>query len=285
MDAHNSAHSLLPRYKICTHEAVMVLYFDPYIQRLTIHKNSAYEFVDLGFTHSRILELLINRSDTIVARDEIFEFAWSGRVVGQNSLNQAIARLRQLLGDDEKRQIIQTVPRYGYRLSSAFVSLTVELQGSESIESDIESPVVHIVAPVAVAEKNPARLVWLCNVRLLRMCLCGLIVLLALSLLWRVDWGLLAQSEVVTLSRQVGEQQQFFVAANVQDLTSLQEEVSSVSQRFQSLAKSPSVVIFTKMHSFYSFVCIGSHGDSDFILAHRSKLSALTDMQLEACII
>jgi hypothetical protein len=58
---------------------------------------------------------------------------------------------------------------------------------------------------------------------------------MTLSLLWRIDWGLLTQSSIVTLSRQVGDQQQLFVASNGQTLSALQDEVSSVSQRLGNL--------------------------------------------------
>jgi cholera toxin transcriptional activator len=275
---------LLPPYQIRTHKANTVFSFDPTTHRLTTNINTATESVELGFAQSRILELLICRADAIVTRNEIFEFAWHDRVVGQNSLNQAIASLRQLLGDEEKRQMIQTIPRHGYRLSSAFISAAAELPGSESVEPDIEPDIAPIVAPIAVAQEKPAAHFWLSNARWLRMGLCALVVLLTLSLLWRIDWGLLVQSGMVTLSRQVGEQQQLFVAADQQALSALQNEVSSVSQRLGDVITTPTAVIFTKMHSYYSFVCVNDGGASEFILVHRSKLHELTDMQLQACL-
>ena len=89
---------------------------------------------------------------------------------------------------------------------------------------------------------------------------------------------------MVTLSRQVGDQQQLFVARNGQTLSALQDEVSSVSQRLGNLVESPTAVIFTKMHSFYSFVCVNDGGASEFILVHRSQVLKLTDLQLRACL-
>jgi cholera toxin transcriptional activator len=280
----SSEKPLLQRYQIRAHEGGRHSCFDPSSQRLTIQENLIAESVDLGFAPSRILELLINRADAVVSRDEIFEFAWPGRVVGQNSLNQAIATLRGLLGDEEKRLIIKTVPRHGYRLSSAFISLAIEASGNEPVDPDIDSSIVPVVAPAAMAGASPARFVWLTNARWQRMGLCALIVLLALSLLWRIDWGLLAQSGMVTLTRQVGEQQQVFVAADAQALSALQNEVSPFSQRLGNLVEAPTTVIFTKMHSFYSFVCIDDGGASEFIVVHRSRLLELTDMQLRACL-
>lgn len=279
----NSAASILPRYQIRAHEDNIVLCFDPFTQRLTNNNNIPVKSVDLGFAQSRILELLISRADTILSRDEIFEFAWPDRVVGQNSLNQAIATLRELLGDEKKRLIIQTVPRHGYRLSSAFISLAIEAPKIGTAEPDIEPSIVAVVAPGAAAA-NPAWFFWMSNAKWQRMGLYGLVALLTLSMLWRIDWGLLTQPGMVTLSRQVGDQQQLFIAANEQALSALMDEVSSVSQRLENLVESPTAVIFTKMHSYYAFMCINAGGASEFILAHRSQMRELTDMQLQACL-
>ena len=284
MNDTNSAPSTLPRYQLRARDGDIAFRFDPSTHRLTIHKTNPAESVDLGFAQSRILELLISRADTIVSRDDILEFAWPDRVVGQNSLNQAIATLRELLGDEQKRLIIQTVPRHGYRLSSAFISLALEAPEIETSEPDIEPSLVTVLAQEDATQANHSRFIWLSNAKLQRIGLYGLAAFLTLSLLWRIDWGLLTQPGMVTLSRQVGEQQQLFVAANEQGLSTLQDEVSSVSQRIGNLVESPTAVIFTKMHSYYSFVCINGDGANEFILAHRSQLREITDLQLRACL-
>ncbi|WAC46453.1 winged helix-turn-helix domain-containing protein [Pseudomonas sp. SL4(2022)] len=238
MSSTNSEKPLMQNYQIRAHEGGRVLCFDPSSQRVTIQESVANESVDLGFAPSRILQLLISRADTIVTRDEIFEFAWPGRVVGQNSLNQAIATLRELLGDDEKRLIIQTIPRHGYRLSSAFVSVAVELPGREVGESQAGQSVApaeraadEVVVVDASARSGLWQRLWRVNPYWQRAGLCALVAVLALSLLWRIDWGLLTQSGMVTVSRQVGPQQQLFVAPNSADVSVLMDEVSSVSRR------------------------------------------------------
>jgi len=292
MSSTNSEKPLMQNYQIRAHEGGRVFCFDPSSQRVTIQESVASESVDLGFAPSRILQLLISRADTMVTRDEIFEFAWPGRVVGQNSLNQAIATLRELLGDDEKRLIIQTVPRHGYRLSSAFVSLAVELPGREVGESQVGPTVApaELAADEVMAADDVSagsgllRRFWLVNAYWQRAGLCALVAILALSLLWRIDWGLLTQSGMVTVSRQVGPQQQLFVAPNSEDLSALMDEVSSVSRRLEGLVETPTTIIVNKMHSFYSFVCVDERGASEFMLLHRSQLNEVTDTQLRACL-
>lgn len=65
----------------------------------------------------RLLTCLAERAGELVTTDELLEEVWSGVVVTQDSVYQAIASLRRLLGDDPKRpSYIATVPRQGYRL-------------------------------------------------------------------------------------------------------------------------------------------------------------------------
>jgi transcriptional activator of cad operon len=64
-----------------------------------------------------LLLCLAERAGTIVSIEELLDRAWSGVVVTPDSVYQAIASLRRLLGDDAKQPAyIETVPRLGYRL-------------------------------------------------------------------------------------------------------------------------------------------------------------------------
>jgi TolB-like protein/DNA-binding winged helix-turn-helix (wHTH) protein len=65
----------------------------------------------------RLLQYLANRAGETVSIDELLDNVWSGVVVTQDSVYQAITALRRLLGDDPKNpRYIVTVPRLGYRL-------------------------------------------------------------------------------------------------------------------------------------------------------------------------
>jgi cholera toxin transcriptional activator len=92
--------------------------FWPSHNMLIIRDHDSERKVELGYSTSRILEILIERADSIVNRDDIFAFAWPDRIVGQNSLNQAISTIRELLSDEERKSIIQTIPRRGYQFNS-----------------------------------------------------------------------------------------------------------------------------------------------------------------------
>lgn len=65
----------------------------------------------------RLLMCLTARAGAIVSADELLSQVWPGVVVTPDSVYQAIASLRRLLGDDPKQpDYIVTVPRQGYRL-------------------------------------------------------------------------------------------------------------------------------------------------------------------------
>jgi TolB-like protein/DNA-binding winged helix-turn-helix (wHTH) protein len=65
----------------------------------------------------RLLLCLAERPGEVLSIDELLERAWSGVIVGPDSVYQAVASLRRLLGDDPKEpKYIATVPRLGYRM-------------------------------------------------------------------------------------------------------------------------------------------------------------------------
>ena len=59
---------------------------------------------------------LIENSDRVVTKDEIFEVVWQGRIVGDGTLNARINAIRTAVGDDGTRQeVVKTLPRQGFR--------------------------------------------------------------------------------------------------------------------------------------------------------------------------
>jgi DNA-binding winged helix-turn-helix (wHTH) protein len=77
----------------------------------------AGETVRLDPRTLRLLLCLTGRAGGIVSADELLGEVWPGVVVSPDSLYQAIASLRRLLGDDPKQaSYIATVPRQGYRM-------------------------------------------------------------------------------------------------------------------------------------------------------------------------
>jgi TolB-like protein/DNA-binding winged helix-turn-helix (wHTH) protein len=78
------------------------------------------ESVRLDARTLRLLLHLAERAGEVVSIDELLNQVWSGVIVTQDSVYQAVATLRRLLGDDARQPAyIATVPRLGYRLVAA----------------------------------------------------------------------------------------------------------------------------------------------------------------------
>jgi TolB-like protein/DNA-binding winged helix-turn-helix (wHTH) protein len=83
----------------------------------------------------RLLPYLAERPGEVVSIDDLLNQVWSGVVVSSDSVYQAVASLRRLLGDDPKQpSYIATVPRLGYRMVA-----TVSPWAAE--------PIAHTVTP------------------------------------------------------------------------------------------------------------------------------------------
>src|SRR4249920_3183260 len=68
----------------------------------------------------RLLLCLADRAGEVVSIDDLLSHVWPDVVVSPDSVYQAVAVLRRLLGDDSKQPTyIETVPRLGYRMVAA----------------------------------------------------------------------------------------------------------------------------------------------------------------------
>ena len=75
------------------------------------------EIVRLEARTMRLLLDLAEHAGEVVSIDDLLDRVWSGVIVTPNSVYQAVASLRRLLGDDPKQpRYIATVPRLGYRM-------------------------------------------------------------------------------------------------------------------------------------------------------------------------
>ncbi len=65
----------------------------------------------------RLLLYLADRAGEVVSIDELLKEVWSGVIVTSDSVYQAVASLRRVLGDEPRQPTyIITVPRRGYRM-------------------------------------------------------------------------------------------------------------------------------------------------------------------------
>ncbi len=84
----------------------------------------------------RLLLCLAEHAGEVVSIDDLLNQVWSDVIVTPDSVYQAVASLRRLLGDDPKqRTYIATVPRLGYRMVA-----TVRPWTDQSSEHPIPTP-------------------------------------------------------------------------------------------------------------------------------------------------
>jgi non-specific serine/threonine protein kinase len=72
-----------------------------------------------------VLHELLLRAGEVVTKDEILDAVWPGVTVVEGSLTTAISKLRKALGE-AREQIVETVPRVGYKLAAPVAIESVE---------------------------------------------------------------------------------------------------------------------------------------------------------------
>lgn len=72
-----------------------------------------------------VLLCLLRAEGELVTKQELFDTVWAGRVVTDGVLSQAIRRIREVLGDNE-RTMLRTVHGYGFRLD-----VPIEIEGRD----------------------------------------------------------------------------------------------------------------------------------------------------------
>ena len=64
----------------------------------------------------RVLVYLASRQGQTVTRDELAGAVWSGTVVGDDAVTNAVLKLRKAFGEETHGKVIETIPKRGYRL-------------------------------------------------------------------------------------------------------------------------------------------------------------------------
>lgn len=88
----------------------------------------------------QVFLLLLHARGKVVTRAELFDQVWGGVIVGDDSLNRAIAGVRRIAADTAPGLFeIETVPRTGYRLTGEIQSHQQALDSIETGQSDRDS--------------------------------------------------------------------------------------------------------------------------------------------------
>jgi DNA-binding winged helix-turn-helix (wHTH) protein len=88
--------------------------------RLSPEENRLYrggERVELQPRCMSLLNYMAQRPGQVISRQELLDAVWSGRIVGEDALNNCVRKLRRALDDNPRKpRIIETINKRGYRL-------------------------------------------------------------------------------------------------------------------------------------------------------------------------
>lgn len=106
-----------------------------------------------------VLACLAAEPGRMVPKEELLEAAWSGVIVEEGALSQAVHSLRKALGDDARQpRYIQTIPRRGYRL---LVPVVLESAPGEAREPEATPQPAPASAPaLPIPDLAPRRRGW-----------------------------------------------------------------------------------------------------------------------------
>jgi len=86
-----------------------------------------------------LLFYLVQNSDRVVSKDELFDNVWDGRIVSESTLTSRINAVRKAVNDNGRdQQLVRTVARKGFR----FVG-EVQAQTAEAKPAPLASPMAH----------------------------------------------------------------------------------------------------------------------------------------------
>lgn len=106
----------------------------------------------------RLLLCLAERSGEVVSIEELLEKVWSGVTVSSDSVYQAVASLRRLLGDNPKQPTyIATVPRLGYRMLATVGPWTDSIDSKTGPATAVAMTKAAGSAPIAHKESGSRR--------------------------------------------------------------------------------------------------------------------------------
>lgn len=98
----------MARYQILGHLV------EPSILRIT---GTAGDDTRLESKVMQVLVYLVEHAGQVVSRRELEEQIWSGRIVTEDAVTNAILKLRRAFGDNARHpRVIETIPKTGYRL-------------------------------------------------------------------------------------------------------------------------------------------------------------------------
>lgn len=236
--------------------------------------------VTLSYSESRLLQLLLDSPGETRSRNEIMEYAWDNRVVAAGSLNQAIFTLRNLIEDGTDHELLQTVPRRGYRFNAQYV---VDDSAPESAAAVADAPTANepvesvpaAAAPITARENRLARL--LRSPKLLVPAYGAMFCLLALVALYRLGVFDGAASDLVVEDVVAGPTTFHFVGDSAEEIARIREAFKpALDTREDGLAGH---IWINRSNRLYDLSCVRTDGATENLIFLEDN--PMANLQLE----
>lgn len=129
----------------------------------------------------QVLVYLAKHAGRVVSRRELEEQVWSGRIVTEDSVTKAIAKLRRVFRDDAHAPaIVETVPKSGYRLIAEVMLLDEARTAQDGA--------IREAPAVSARRKRAAMPAWLVGALSLLTLVAGLWIMLAWDRMHSAFW-------------------------------------------------------------------------------------------------
>lgn len=247
--------------------------FYPALYQLTLVKNGVEDKIDLGFSGSRLLERLVRNPGEVVDRDELMSHAWSGRVVGQGSLNQQIYTLRQILNDEKAREIIQTLPRRGYLINPNYVDISLE------IVTPARPDEVEQATPATPGQQQLIHALsrWNLSTIVVPIALLGLVSLLVqgASIFGNQNASTNTVPKLLTIT---------YASTSSTELAQLLPLGEDLNRRLAPRITQPLHLVMGLHEHTLDVVCLRTDGSARTLHIHQDRWSQLTDADLAGCL-
>jgi len=126
----------------------------------------------------RLLVCLAERSGEVVSADDLLDRVWPNVIVTPDSVYQAIAALRRLLGDDPKNpRYVVTVPKQGYRMVAPVTATTPSPESTATLQDTTPTPIEAQTATPSTASRSSARKSYAIIALVLALCAIAIIAL------------------------------------------------------------------------------------------------------------
>ncbi|WMI97610.1 winged helix-turn-helix domain-containing protein [Pseudomonas chlororaphis subsp. aurantiaca] len=230
---------------------------------LTLLESEENTTLDLGFSGGRLLERLMQDPGQVIDRDTLTAYAWTDRVVGPGSLNQQIYTLRKLLADEKHRQIIQTVPRRGYRFNPAFVI-------SQSAPAVVENTACAAPPPPPVTSRPTTRRKWAVS---------------AIAAVLVVGYGLTTRTNELHASLQkTDDTDVVYIAEKMPKVQELIRVTRNLSHRLVRLSKKPVELAIVDVEDGYYQVSCSIETEVNHIRLAEEEINTVSDIRLLDCV-